>query len=347
MITMVTLPRGARRHRHRHPARRRAHLAARPRRCCSPRSTTSSGRADMNAPMANLPVVIFQFAMSPYDDWQRLAWGGAALITLLRARHQHRGARDALPPENARLDEHMNRPDRMPTRVPSASSRTPSCRVRDLDFYYGKFHALKNVNLDIAGEAGHRVHRPVGLRQVDAAAHASTACTSCIPGSAPRARSRSTARTSSTPGATSPCSARRSAWCSRSPRRSRCRSTTTSPSACACTSTCRSAQMDERVEWALTKAALWDEVKDKLQAERARPLRRPAAAPVHRARHRGQARGAAARRAALGARPDLDRQDRGADRRAQERLHDRDRHPQHAAGGARAPTTPRTCTSAS
>lgn len=38
--------------------------------------------ANMNAPMANLPVVIFQFAMSPYEDWQRLAWGGAALITL-------------------------------------------------------------------------------------------------------------------------------------------------------------------------------------------------------------------------------------------------------------------------
>jgi phosphate transport system permease protein len=38
---------------------------------------------NMNAPMANLPVVIFQFAMSPYDDWQRLAWGGAALITIL------------------------------------------------------------------------------------------------------------------------------------------------------------------------------------------------------------------------------------------------------------------------
>ncbi len=36
---------------------------------------------DMNAPMANLPVVIFQFALSPYADWQVLAWGGAALIT--------------------------------------------------------------------------------------------------------------------------------------------------------------------------------------------------------------------------------------------------------------------------
>ncbi|MDE1982469.1 MAG: phosphate ABC transporter permease PtsA, partial [Betaproteobacteria bacterium] len=37
---------------------------------------------DMNAPMANLPVVIFQFAMSPYDDWHKIAWGGAILITL-------------------------------------------------------------------------------------------------------------------------------------------------------------------------------------------------------------------------------------------------------------------------
>jgi len=37
---------------------------------------------DLNAPMANLPVVIFQFAMSPYADWQTLAWGGALLITV-------------------------------------------------------------------------------------------------------------------------------------------------------------------------------------------------------------------------------------------------------------------------
>ena len=36
---------------------------------------------NMNQPMANLPVVIFQFAMSPYEDWQNLAWAGALLIT--------------------------------------------------------------------------------------------------------------------------------------------------------------------------------------------------------------------------------------------------------------------------
>jgi phosphate transport system permease protein len=37
---------------------------------------------DMSKPMANLPVVIFQFAMSPYDNWIRLAWTGALLITV-------------------------------------------------------------------------------------------------------------------------------------------------------------------------------------------------------------------------------------------------------------------------
>jgi phosphate transport system permease protein len=37
---------------------------------------------DLNAPMASLPAVIFQFALSPYRDWQRLAWAGALIITL-------------------------------------------------------------------------------------------------------------------------------------------------------------------------------------------------------------------------------------------------------------------------
>jgi len=38
--------------------------------------------ADMNKPMSNLPVVIYQFALSPYENWVNLAWGGALLITL-------------------------------------------------------------------------------------------------------------------------------------------------------------------------------------------------------------------------------------------------------------------------
>lgn len=37
---------------------------------------------NLNAPMSSLPVVIFQFALSPYEDWQKLAWTGALIITI-------------------------------------------------------------------------------------------------------------------------------------------------------------------------------------------------------------------------------------------------------------------------
>jgi phosphate transport system permease protein len=37
---------------------------------------------NLNAPVSSLPVVIFQFALSPYKDWQSLAWTGALIITL-------------------------------------------------------------------------------------------------------------------------------------------------------------------------------------------------------------------------------------------------------------------------
>jgi phosphate transport system permease protein len=37
---------------------------------------------NLNAPIASLPVVIFQFALSPYKDWQALAWTGALIITM-------------------------------------------------------------------------------------------------------------------------------------------------------------------------------------------------------------------------------------------------------------------------
>ena len=40
------------------------------------------GSFNLNAPIASLPVVIFQFALSPYADWQQLAWTGALIITL-------------------------------------------------------------------------------------------------------------------------------------------------------------------------------------------------------------------------------------------------------------------------
>ena len=84
----------------------------------------------------------------------------------------------------------------------------------------------------------------------------------------------------------------------------------------------------------LRRAALWDEVKDKLRRLGPRPLRRPAAAPVRRPRHRREARDPAARRAHLGPRPDLQRQAGGDRHPAEGRLHHRHRHPQPRPGRA-------------
>ena len=93
--------------------------------------------------------------------------------------------------------------------------------------------------------------------------------------------------------------------------------------------------LEERVEQALRRAALWDEVKDKLKAsglslsggqqQRLCIARAIATEPDR----------AADGRALLGARPDRHAAHRGADARAEEGLHDRDRHPQHAAGDPR------------
>ena len=64
--------------------------------CSSQRSTIKFWSTDMTRPFPNLPAVIFQFAMSPYDDWQHLAWAGALLITgRTHPWHQHRRQGDA------------------------------------------------------------------------------------------------------------------------------------------------------------------------------------------------------------------------------------------------------------
>jgi ABC-type ATPase involved in cell division len=87
--------------------------------------------------------------------------------------------------------------------------------------------------------------------------------------------------------------------------------------------------LDDRVEKALRHAALWDEVKNRLKAS-AYSL---SGGQQQRTVPRGRAGRAPHGRAGLGARPDLDHSDRGPDARAQARVHDRDRHAQHAAGG--------------
>ena len=102
-----------------------------------------------------------------------------------------------------------------------------------------------------------------------------------------------------------------------------------------------------RVETALRGAALWNEVKDKLSDSGLSLSGGQPAASLHRTHRRRAARGDPIRRAMLGVGPDLDREGRGADRRAHPAVHDRHRHAFDAAGGARLDLHPPSCISAS
>ena len=138
--------------------------------------------------MANLPVVIFQFAMSPYEDWQTARLGRRAPDHLRRAGAEHPGAR-AVPARSTLL----NAIERVhgylqPETAATAARRTPPRKqvaVRNLNFYYGKYQALKRRRLDIADK---RRSRPSSAPRVAASppcCASSTACTTSIPGSAP------------------------------------------------------------------------------------------------------------------------------------------------------------------
>ena len=110
---------------------------------------------NLNAPMANLPVVIFQFAMSPYADWQVLAWGGALLITITVLLSQHRRPGPRLlehvqamsPADCARQAMPLAPPD--PPRTDAEPAPRQKVVIRNVDFYYGSFKALKNINLPL------------------------------------------------------------------------------------------------------------------------------------------------------------------------------------------------------
>ncbi len=105
---------------------------------------------NLNAPMASLPTVIFQFALSPYKDWQKLAWTGALIITLTVL---------AL----SIVARALSASEKTVMNVASASVAVPSVThapvstvglaekvsIRNLDFYYGTSKALKGISLPL------------------------------------------------------------------------------------------------------------------------------------------------------------------------------------------------------
>ena len=104
---------------------------------------------NLNAPVASLPVVIFQFALSPYKDWQRLAWTGALIITLavlalsIVARILA-AQRKIVMSVAATLT--------VPTVTHAAGIAEDlheKISIRDLDFYYGDNRALKSISVPL------------------------------------------------------------------------------------------------------------------------------------------------------------------------------------------------------
>ena len=261
---------------------------------------------NLNAPMANLPVVIFQFALSPYKDWQDLAWAGALIITVtililsisarvLLALLQARGGAAGPMIPSTKPPKHLK------TRGPSAGragSRVdtgpPKIEIRKLNFFYGAMQSLHEHQHDPGRPLDQRIHRTLGLRQVDAAARAEPHVRAV---SESARRGRSADRRPGHPGCRRSMSrscATGSAWCFRSRRRFPCRCSTTSRSACARR---RNARRGAQDPGGIGAARCGDLGRGQGQAacRRPQPVRRTAAAPVHRARDRRAARGAAAR----------------------------------------------------
>ncbi len=252
-------------------------------------------------------------------------------------RHRH-GAQPHRAAHRPRATK--SRPDRE-TRKPMAKR----IETKDLDIYYGKFLAVSDVTLTVAPRSSHRLHRPVRLRQVHRAAHAQPHARGHRRG--PRRGQGAARRRRHLRHGVDPVDVRRTiGMVFQRPNPFPTMSIYDNVVAGLKLNSKRLKQVRDRLdrrEVAARREPLGRGQGPPRQARR-RAVRWPAAAPVHRPRDRRRAAGAADGRAVLGAGPDLHARDRGPHPGAQGEVHDRHRHPQHAAGGAGVRARPRSST---
>ncbi len=231
--------------------------------------------SNLNAPMANLPVVIYQFALSPYKDWQQLAWSGALLITLtiLLLSIIARIVVSALQPAGAPVmrtsdDMALDRP-RNQVLNGAAAAEPSAAQVRRAapGFLLRQRAALKDINLRLGDRSITAFIGPSGCGKSTLLRVLQPHVRAVSRASRRQARCCWMARISSSPRSTWRSCGSGSAWCFRSRRPFRCRSSTMSPSASGWRSALLAAELTERVEAALRDAAMWDEVKDKLHED--------------------------------------------------------------------------------
>ena len=120
-------------------------------------------------------MTIFNYAMSPYSDWQAEGMGGIVLIT---AAVLFLNLIAAISRERDEHGQAARRPDG-DAAAPTAIARSRRSPSRHLNFFYGKHQALKDNNLDIADEPGHRHHRPVRAAASPPTSAPTTASTRC------------------------------------------------------------------------------------------------------------------------------------------------------------------------
>ena len=299
--------------------------------------------ADLNAPMANLPVVIFQFAMSPYADWQSAGLGRG-----LADHRRHPGPQHHRP-DVRRMEQlqAMNAVDDAIRRLradiamtaagaadpASSGSRPTKVEIRDVSFFYGEFQALKNISLPLRDRRVTAFIGPSGCGK-STLLRILNRIYELYPASARPATCWSTATNILAPGLDLNRLRAKIGMVFQKPTPFPMSIYDNIAFGIRLYERLPKAELDDRVESALRRAALWDEVKDKL---------RKAASASRAASSSGCASPAPSR-----SKPEILLLDEPASaldpistQRIEEliaelksRLLHRDRHAQHAAGGA-------------
>ena len=104
---------------------------------------------NLNAPVASLPVVIFQFALSPYKDWQNLAWTGALIITLAVLALSIIARILCRPEKNVMSVAATITVPTVVHALASGEDLMEKISIRNLDFFYGDNRALKSINVPL------------------------------------------------------------------------------------------------------------------------------------------------------------------------------------------------------
>ncbi|MEI9904910.1 MAG: ATP-binding cassette domain-containing protein [Asticcacaulis sp.] len=289
----------------------------------------------MTQPMPSLPVAMYNFALSPYESWNKLAWAGALLVAVavLASISSGAGWRAIAPTRNRKIvmTDTTTADFQSVIVPPPAESLVLNCKK--VDFFYGKNQALFGVDLPVKKNAITALIGPSGCGK-STLLRIINRIYDLYPGQ--KAEGEILFEDMNIIGEKVDLVALRAriGMVFQKPTPFPMSIYDNVAFGVRLHSSKSKADMDQLVETSLRRAAPVGRSQGQAQQVGPVALRRPAATPVRGARHRRRPGNPAARRTGLGARPDLDRQAGRHAGRAEARLHHRHRHAQLAAGGA-------------